>query len=227
MTKQFKRKKLVRGQFNLTFQTKTHSSKETMSRKGLGHDSGRTAAPRLVTPPPASSDDAGERIFVHESSMHSLARLHHTATSAASPSSSRIQIKVDAPLPLLLVSLNAAGNESNSGSSTTISLGRSLHTNGIFRAPAANASANSNTAAGGASAAAEGGGGATSTATSPRDEDALYAFLKMPGLSHDTMENDTDNEEEDDDDGDTCACCYVNKKEEEEQGQGIVDIVYY
>ena len=205
------------------------ASKEKMSSKGLGYGSGSAAAPRMVTPPPpaSSSDDAGERIFV--SSMRNLARRHH-ATAQSSPSSSRIQIKIDAPPPLL-VSLNGAGGESNT---TTISLGRSLHNaSGIFRAPAANATSvnnnnnnNNNVVGNGASAAGE-AGATNTTPTSARDDDALYAFLKLPGLSHDTMENDTDDEDEDNGDDDACSCGYVDDDNDGADEEGIVDIVYY
>ena len=209
-------------------QFKQSDSKEKMSSKGLGHGSGSAAAPRMVTPPPpasSSSDDhAGERILV--SCMRNLARRHHITTAESSPSSSRIQIKIDAPPPLL-VSLNVAGGESNT---TTISLGRSLHNaSGIFREPAANATSvnNNNVVGNGASAAGE--AGATSTApTSARDDDALYAFLKLPGLSHDTMENDTDDEDESNDDI-ACSCGYVDDDDDDDDAdeEGIVDIVYY
>ena len=179
-----------------------------MSSKGLGHEHGSAAAPRIrmVTPPPpsASSND-------HESSMRNPAarRHHHTTAHQSSPYPSRIQIKLDAPLSLL-GSLNVADNESSITTTTTISLGRSLHTSGIFRAPAANtvsANDNNNVAGGGtsaaavaaaaaAAAAAAGGGSSSTTPTSAIDDDELYAFLKLPGLSHDTMENDTDDEDD-------------------------------
>ena len=168
-----------------------------MSSKGHEHGSGNVA--RMVTPPPASASSN------EESSMRNPAarRHHHTTAHQSSPYPSRIQIKLDAPLSLL-GSLNVADNES-SITTTTISLGRSLHTSGIFRAPAANtvsANDNNNVAGGGTSAAAGGaaaGGGGGSTSTTPTsaiDDDELYAFLKLPGLSHDTMENDTDDEDD-------------------------------
>ena len=225
MTRQFKakRKKLARGQFVLIFQT-TDQYANDMSSKGLEYGSGSAAAPRMVTPPPpaSSSDDAGERSIV--SSMRLAARRHHTTTQS-SPSSSRIQIKIDAPPPLL-VSLNGAGGESNT---TTISLGRSLHNaSGIFRAPAANATSvnNNNVVGNGASAAGE--AGATSTAPTSASDDALYAFLKLPGLSHDTMENDTDDEDESNDDI-ACSCGYVDDDDDDDDAdeEGIVDIVYF
>ena len=50
-----------------------------------------------------------------------------------------------------------------------------------------------------------------------------YAFLKLPGLSHDTMENDTDDDDEEGDDH-TCSCGYVD--DDGEEGQGIVDIIH-
>ena len=163
-----------------------------MSSNGHAHGSGVVV--RMVTPPPPSASSN------EESSMRNPAarRHHHTTAHQSSPYPSRIQIKLDAPLSLL-GSLNVADNESSITTTTTISLGRSLHTSGIFRAPAANTvSANdNNVAGGGASVAAAGGGGSTSTTpTSAIDDDELYAFLKLPGLSHDTMENDTDDEDD-------------------------------
>ena len=160
-----------------------------------GHEHGSGSAARMVTPPlPSASSN-------EESSMRNPAarRHHHTTAYQSSPSPSRIQIKLGAPLSLL-GSPNVADNESST-TTTTISLGRSLHTSGIFRAPAANtmsANDNNNVAGGGTSAAAGiGGGGSTSTTpTSAIDDDELYAFLKLPGLSHDTMENDTDDEDD-------------------------------
>ena len=167
-----------------------------------GHEHGSGSAARMVTPPPPSASSN------EESSMRNPAarRHHHTTAHQSSPYPSRIQIKLDAPLSLL-GSLNVADNESSITTTTTISLGRSLHTSGIFRAPAANtvsANDNNNVAGGGtsaaaaaaAAAAATGGGSTSTTPTSAIDDDELYAFLKLPGLSHDTMENDTDDEDD-------------------------------
>ena len=181
----------------------SESSKQTMSGKEIAAANDRSGwqVARTVTPPPLSP------VVVVD--------VRGIALSAATASTGNITACARARHPFSTTSVNPpiiqeCTNPTELGSTCTqILLGRSLaasaSASGIFRVAPSHVSDNPNVDAA--------NGAAASRSTDIDNGIERYAFLKMPALSHDTMEDST--------------CADDDNADAEEEDGGIVDIVCY
>ena len=173
----------------------SESSKQTMSGKEIAAANDRSGwqAARTVTPPPLSPVVVDVRGIVLSAATASTGNIAACARARHPFSTTRVNPPIiqECTIP----------TEVFGSTRTRISLGRSLaaSASGIFRVAPSHASINVNVDAANAA---------------PRSTGIeRYAFLKMPALSHDTMEDST--------------CADDDNADGEEEDGGIVDILCY